>query len=171
MPTSARRFLRLAAFASALLAAPAGAAPLVLEKFFNGRFQATGTFDNARDGTQRRMNVAMRGRWDGATLTLREDFVYSDGERDRKTWVFTKVAEGRYVGRREDVIGTADVTQDGDDVRLSYVARVKTKDGSSYDVRFNDLLRLTGPRTVLNTADVTYYVVNVGKVALEIRRR
>jgi Protein of unknown function (DUF3833) len=102
---------------------------------------------------------------------LREDFVYSNGERDRKTWAFTKTGDGRYVGTREDVIGTADVYQDGDAVRLSYVARVKTAKGDSYDVRFNDVLKLTGPKQVLNTADVTYYVLTVGNVELNIRKR
>jgi Protein of unknown function (DUF3833) len=117
------------------------------------------------------MKVAMRGVWDGKALTLREDFVYSDGERNRKTWVFTKTGEGRYTGTREDVIGTADVYQDGDAVKLSYVARVKTAKGDSYDLRFNDTLTLTGPRQVLNTAALTYFVVTVGNVELNIRKR
>ena len=156
-----------------LAAAPsqAAAAKLVLEKFFNGSMTATGAFNNQRDGTKRGMKVAMRGVWDGKALTLREDFVYSDGERDRKTWVFTKTGEGRYTGTREDVIGTADVYQDGDAVRLSYVARVKTAKGGSYDLRFNDVLKLAGPKQVLNTADVTYFVVGVGTVELNIKKR
>jgi Protein of unknown function (DUF3833) len=151
--------------------AEAAAGKLVLEEFFNGSLTATGVFNNTRDGSKRMMKVAMRGKWDGKALTLREDFVYSDGERDRKTWVFTKTGEGRYVGTREDVIGTADVNQDGDAVRLSYVARVKTAKGDSYDVRFNDLLQLAGPRRVINTAQVTYFVVGVGNVELDIRKR
>ena len=84
---------------------------------------------------------------------------------------FTKIAEGRYTGQREDMIGTADVMQDGNAVRLSYIARVKTAKGDNYDLRFNDLLRLVGPKQVLNTADLTYYVVGVGNVELNIRKR
>ena len=97
--------LAVAAILSLLAAVPAFAATpapqkLVLEKFFRGPLVASGTFVNTRDGTTRGLKVRMIGTWDGKTLTLVEDFVYSDGERDRKTWRFTKVAEGRYTGTR-----------------------------------------------------------------------
>ena len=144
---------------------------LVLEEFFRGDLVAEGVFTNTRDGTTRGLKVKMRGDWDGKTLTLVEDFVYSDGEKDRKTWRFTKVAEGRYTGTREDVVGTADIRQRGNDVLLDYTARVTTKDGSVYNIRFADVLTLTGPRTVLNTADLTaYWFFEVGKVRLNIRK-
>lgn len=147
------------------------AGTLVLEDFFRGPLVAEGTFTNTRDGTSRGLKVKMHGSWDGKTLTLVEDFVFSDGERDRKTWRFTKTAEGVYSGTREDVLGTAEVRQQGDDVRLAYTAVVKTKDGSSYNIRFNDLLRLVDERTVLNTASLTaYWLFEVGKVELTIRR-
>lgn len=156
--------------AAAKMAAPAPGR-LVLEEFFRGTLTASGTFFNTRDGSQRGLKVRMKGTWDGRTLTLVEDFVYSDGERDRKTWRFTKVAEGRYVGTREDVLGTADIIQDGDAVRLRYTARVATKGGSSYDIRFDDLLVKTDARTVRNTADLSFlYFIPVGKVDLTIRK-
>lgn len=142
---------------------------LVLEDFFRGPLVAQGEFVNTRDGTRRGLKVRMAGRWDGRVLTLREDFVYSDGEKDQKTWRFTKVGEGRYVGTREDVIGTADIVQDGNDVKLSYTATVRTK-SSSYPIRFADRLAMTGPRSVLNTAQLSYFFFNVGTVRLEIRK-
>jgi hypothetical protein len=155
-------------FRAAAAAVPAG--KLVMEEFFRGRLVAEGSFVNTRDGTRRGLRVTMNGSWDGRTLTLVEDFVYSDGERDRKTWRFTKTGEGRYTGTREDVIGTATVQQDGDAVRLGYTARVKTGGGSTYDLRFRDVLVKTGPRTVYNTADVSFLFLPVGKVDLTIRK-
>lgn len=148
-----------------------GAGKLVLEEFFRGPLTASGSFFNTRDGSRRDLTVRMHGTWDGRTLTLVEDFAYSDGEKDRKTWRFTKVAEGRYTGTREDVVGTADIVQDGDAVRLRYTATVRTKEGSSYDIRFDDLLVKTDARTVRNTADLSYFwFIPVGKVDLTIRR-
>ena len=164
-------FAVLPLFASHADAAQRASNKLVLEDFFKGTMTATGVFNNTRDGSRRRMTVAMRGAWDGKALTLREDFVYDDGERNRKTWVFTKTGEGRYVGRREDVIGTADVYQDGDVVRLSYLARVKTAKGDSYDVRFRDTLAMAGPNAVLNTAALSFYVFDVGTVQMTINKR
>lgn len=162
----------LSSTGAAAAAAPPAPGKLVLEDFFRGTLTADGTFTNTRDGTTRGLKVKMKGTWDGSTLTLVEDFVYSDGERDRKTWRFTRTGEGRYVGTREDVIGTADVVQDGNDVRLSYTARVTTKDGSSYRIRFADVLRLKDKRTVINTADLkAFFIVPVGTVDLTIRKQ
>src|SRR6478609_11798514 len=111
-------------FVAGLGSGPVLAAPsrkLVLEEFFRGRHVAEGVFTNTRDNTTRGLKVQMRGTWDAPsqTLTLVEDFVYSDGEKDRKTWRFTRTAEGRYSGTREDVIGQADIRQGGNDVRLA----------------------------------------------------
>jgi len=103
----------------------AQARKLVLESFFHGPLLAQGYFANTRDGSQRHLTVRMNRRWYGRALVLVEDFAYADGERDPKTWTFTKIAEGHYVGQREDVIGRAEVYQDGEDVRLRYVARIK----------------------------------------------
>jgi hypothetical protein len=174
-----RRLLALLAIGLVawLGAAPAQAKPpapftgkLVLEEFFRGPLVAEGEFLNTRDGSRRGLKVRMHGSWDGKVLTLVEDFVYSDGEKDRKTWRFTKVGEGRYVGTREDVVGDAVVLQDGNDVTLAYTATVRTKDGGSYNIRFKDRLALIAPRTVLNTAALSWFVFDVGSVKLTIRR-
>lgn len=144
--------------------------PLVLEAFFQGPLVAEGEFVNARDGTRRQVKVKMRGDWDGRVLTLVEDFVFSDGEKDRKTWRFTKIAEGRYTGTREDVVGEALVRQDGNDVLLDYTATVRTQGGTGFPIRFADRLTLTDARTVLNTATLKYLFFTVGSVRLTIHK-
>lgn len=167
-------FLALAFVApSAMAAQPAStqaSRKLVLEEFFRGPLLAEGEFLNTRDGTRRGVKVKMNGSWDGTTLTLVEDFVYSDGEKDRKTWRFTKTGEGRYVGTREDVIGQAAIMQVGNDIRLDYKATVRTKDGGSYGITFADVLTQTGPRTVLNTAKLSWLFFDVGTVRLDIHK-
>ena len=174
-------FGRILALLALLLAVPAFATPvapasrpekLVLEDFFRGTLTAEGTFTSTIDGSVRGMKVVMKGTWSPktATLTLVEDFVFSDGEKDRKTWRFTRTGDGRYVGTREDVVGEAEVRQDGDAVRLVYKAVVRTKSGSSFTVSFDDLLVKTDRRTVLNTATVKWLFFTVGEVDLTIRR-
>ena len=161
---------RLAALSLLLsLSAPVAsqAAPLTLEHFFRGQLVAEGTFRSTIGAPDRKMRVKMRGSWDKATqtLTLVEDFVFDDGEKDRKTWRFTRVAPGEYKGRREDVLGEARVFQDGDAVRLRYKASVR-----GYDVVFDDLLVQEDARTVRNIADVRWWFLRVGEVELLIRR-
>ena len=166
-----KRFLIAAGFAvlsfnpASAQSAPAAYKKLVLEDYFQGRFAAEGVFSNKRDGSQRRVKVAMRGTWDGKVLTLSEDFRFSDGARDFKTWRFTKTAPGRYTGRREDVVGEARVYEEDGGIRLKYDAVL-----AGYTVAFSDVLTQTGPRTVLNTADVSLFVIPVGDVVLRIRK-
>jgi len=143
------------------------AKPLTLEQFFRGSLVAEGTFRSTIGAPDRKMRVKMRGSWNSATqtLTLVEDFVFDDGEKDRKTWRFTRIAPGEYRGTREDVLGEARVFQDGDSVRLRYKATVR-----GYDVAFDDLLVQENATTVRNTADVRWWFLRVGEVELLIRR-
>lgn len=172
-----RRVLALAPLGAALasctrpeLTPGLGARPLVLEDAFRGRLVGEGRFVSRIGLAPRGVTVDMAGSWDGRVLTLVEDFVYSDGERDRLTWRFTRIAPGRYAGTREDVIGEADVRQDGDAVRLSYEANVKSGSGRQR-VRFEDVLYLRADGTIMNVAVVSVLGVPVGDVELVIRKK
>lgn len=170
-----RLLLILALLLPVAALAPARAAEkaLVLEDFFRGTLDAKGSFTSRIDGSKRGLDVVMKGTWDRKTQTLKlvEDFVFSDGEKDRKTWYFRKTGPGTYTGTREDVLGEARIWQDGRDIRLAYSARLKTKGGSSFDVRFDDVLTPIDARTVRNTATVHWWFLTVGDVELTIVRR
>ena len=171
-----RRLFLLAALLlplSALNPVQAADKVLVLEDFFRGTLTAKGSFTSRIDGSKRGLDVVMKGTWDRKTqtLTLVEDFVFSDGEKDRKTWRFRKTGPGTYVGTREDVIGEARVWQEGPVVRLSYKTAQKTKGGSTFNVHFDDILRQTDAKTVINTATVHWWFLTVGDVELTIKRR
>ena len=144
---------------------------LVLEKFFVGNLSAKGEFTNIWTGNKRGLTVEMKGRWNGTALELVEDFVYSDGEKDKKTWIFTKLGDGVYSGLREDVTIPADVRQVGDAIAFSYTARIKTSDGGGMDLSFYDKLEMIDAKTVRNTADVYWLgFIKVGEVELIISR-
>ncbi len=146
--------------------APATArSTLVLEEFFPGRTTGEGVFVNAWSGARRPFEVTIDGTWDGRTLTLVEDFVFADGERDRKTWTFVRTAPGVYSGTREDVVGTARAWTDGKVVRLEYTVKL-----GGWNVDFSDVLALESPETVLNTATVGKWMLRVGRVELRLRR-
>ena len=91
---------------------PVAAGDFSLEGYFAGKTSAVGSF-SAIDGAKRKFTVDLRGKWNGKTLTLVEDFAYDNGERDRKTWRFEKIAKDKYRGTREDVIGETLVTISG----------------------------------------------------------
>lgn len=155
------RPLALLLFA-AFTSAPAYAADLRLEDFFKGKTYAYGSF-GAINGTSRSFRVDLTGHVRGKVLTLREDFRYDDGERDTKTWVFTRTGPNTYSGTREDVLGETTVRLSGNTARFTY--RVDLNPGGKPNiVRFHDKLVLKDDGTLRNTALVTKFLLPVARV-------
>jgi len=167
------RGLLAAALIAALSACASQKAPdfagrepaFVLEEYFQGRTVAYGVFDGRRGHLKRKFKVDILGTWDGETLTLEEDFVYDDGETDRRVWTFTKTGPNSYVGRAGDVIGEARIAAYGDAVNLKYVVDLKVGDGS-VRVRFDDWLYRLQDDVVINRAFVRKFGFRVGEVSL-----
>jgi hypothetical protein len=173
-----RRFclaLALAGSVSACATAPQfsamqGPKGVVLERDFVGRSYAKGTFTNKVTGSQRGLTVVLDGRMRGGTLNLREDFTYSDGERDVKTWTFRKTGPGVYAGTREDVVGEAVIRQEGGGVRLSYDVDLTTGSGK-VRVHFEDVIERRGDGMIVNRAIVSKFGAPIGDVDLVFSRQ
>ncbi len=155
------RPLALLLFA-ALASFPAHAADLRLEDFFKGKTYAYGTF-GAITGLSRSFRVDLTGHVRGKVLTLREDFRYDDGERDTKTWVFTRTGPKTYTGTRDDVIGQTTVHISGNTARFTYLVDL-APGGDPNIVRFYDKLVLQDDGTLRNTALVTKFLLPIARV-------
>ena len=142
--------------------------PLVLENSMVGHSVAEGMFINALTGGETKFKADINGTWTNNVLTLVEDFTYTDGTTERKTWHLTKTGEGKYSGTREDVIGEAAVFQDGAAVRLDYEVTLTTGLGG-IDVRFRDLMYLNEDGSISNTASVSKLGLRIGRVALTMQ--
>lgn len=149
--------------------AEAAATPFLLERDLVGESVARGEFRSIT-GVHRPFTARLNGSWDGATLTLVEDFVFDDGERDRKTWRIERVAAGRYAGTREDVVGQAEGFQDGDVFRLEYDVILPSENGRGRKVRFRDVIALRADGDIINNASVGWLGLRVGSVSLVIDR-
>ena len=160
-----------ALFAGSVLftAAPAQAEDALI-RFFTGKTVADGKFA-AINGVKMDFKVKLTGHWDGRRLMLVEDFTYSDGVKNRKTWRMTKTGEGRYTGTREDVVGTATVKVSGQTARFSYLVDIDEGPGQNI-VRFYDTLKFAADnRTMKNTALVTKYGLPVARVRVDFQRK
>jgi hypothetical protein len=126
-------------------------------------------FLNQRDGTRRGIKLDILGTYDGRVLTLVEDTAFSDGETQHKVWTFTSAGANRWIGKRSDVIGDAEVTQDGNKVRMVYRAHVP-KDGKTWDLKFDERYDIQSPDVIVSKTDVSYLFFTVGVANLTIRR-
>jgi hypothetical protein len=142
---------------------------LRLEEFFAGQSRAWGTFEDRFGNLRREFTVDITGTWDGKTLVLEEDFVFADGETDRRVWTITKVDEHTYEGRADDVHGVARGKSYGNALTWTYDVDLKTKDGS-LRVTFEDWMWRLDRDVLLNKAEVRKWGFKVGEATIFFHR-
>lgn len=137
----------------------------VLEDYFKGRTYAYGVFEGRDTKLARSFTVVADGDQVGDTFTLHERFLWNDGEKQTRTWVFKKVGDGHYEGRAGDVDGVADVTTFGNAMRIAYGLRLPFG-GSTITVHVDDWSHLFADGAVINRADVSKFGLHVGRITL-----
>lgn len=152
------------------IAPPARAESKDFATFFTGHLVATGNFKNFRDGSTRGIRTDIRGGPVGKGFRLTTNTTFSDGQKERKVWSFQKVATDRYVGRRADLIGTATVVVRGHTVRLNYTARVRGKDGKSYNVAFMETFRFANSGAGTSMVKASVFSIPVGEAQFVVRK-
>ena len=143
---------------------------LVPEEFFQGRLTAHGVIKNRGGKVIRYFNADIKAYWENGVGTLEEDFIFDDGEPQRRVWTLTPQGEGRYTGTAGDVIGDGQVTIAGNSMFLDYVLRIPYNDGT-LDLRIDDRMYLVNPITLVNESTMTKFGVRVGEILLVIEKR
>jgi hypothetical protein len=173
VPTFIRRSRYAVLLAASVIASPAFAQEKSrdLATFFSGHLTATGQFQNYLESSTRGVRVDIYGSPDGDAFKLVEDTAYSDGEKHHWVWKFSKVGEGRYVGRRANLIGQAKVEAHGNKIEIAYRARVPTKDGKTHDLNFKETFVFTQAWTADYRLRVSLLSIPVGEAHLTVRKR
>lgn len=182
MPTPTRRQLLLlggGAAAGALLSGCSSGPSLAdhrgqtpvfdLRRFFDGRVLAHGIVSERGGKIARRLYATLDCSWQGDRGTLDENFLFDDGERQRRVWRLQRLGENRYSGRADDVVGEALGESVGPAFNWHYTLQVPVR-GSVYDIDFDDWMYLIDESTVLNRASMSKFGVQVGEVLISLRR-
>ena len=143
---------------------------LDLARYFDGTVDAWGVFQDRSGKVVKRFKVTIDAQWRGDVGTLDEHFEYSDGSTQRRVWTVTKLADGRYTGRADDVVGEAIGEAQGNALRWRYTMALPV-DGSIYHVAFDDWMFLMDDKTMLNRSFMTKFGVELGQVTLSFRKR
>ena len=168
----------LAALSSVLLAGCAAPTPgdyaretpaLDLARYFNGPLTAHGVVTDRSGRVIRRFVVKMNGRWSGNEGVLDEDFSYSDGKTEKRVWRLTKLGDGRYSGRADDVVGEAQGQAAGNALQWRYSLRVPVY-GHVFEVQFDDWMYLVDDRVMLNKAVMSKFGIPLGEVTLAFHK-
>lgn len=142
---------------------------LLIEEYLAGDIRAWGIFEDRFGNLRREFVVDITGTWDGETLILDEDFLYSDGETQRRTWTIRKLDEHRYSGTAADVIGEAEGVSYGNALNWRYTLALKIGD-SVWNVRFDDWMFLQADDVLVNRAKVTKFGFELGEVTIFFRK-
>jgi hypothetical protein len=169
----------LAAGAAALATGCAGVDPtaysserpvLDLKTYFDGDIDAWGVFQDRSGKVVRRFTVKMKCSWVGDIGTLDEDFLYSDGKKEKRVWTIRRLPQGRYVGTAADVVGEAQGVASGNALNWRYTLALNV-DGTVWNVDFDDWMYLVDERVMLNRATMSKFGVRLGEVLISFTKR
>ena len=177
-----RRTLLLSGMATTALAGLSGcASPTVddyasqkpvldLRTYFNGMVDAWGIFTDRNGKVVKRFTVEMKCQWHNDQGILDEDFVYSDGTKEKRIWKLTDKGHGAYVGTAGDVVGVAEGQTKGNAFNWRYTLALPV-DGTVLNVQMDDWMYLMNERVMLNKARMSKWGVHLGDVTLSFTRR
>ena len=142
---------------------------LTPETFFQGQLTAHGVIKDRGGKVIRYFNADIKAYWQDGIGTLEEDFLFDDGELDRRVWTLTPTGEGQYVGTAGDVVGEGKITVAGNSMFLDYVLQIPWDDGT-LDLRIDDRMYLVNPTTLINESIMTKFGIRVGEILLVISK-
>ncbi len=143
---------------------------LVPETFFDGDLTAHGVVKDRSGKVIRRFNADIKAYWRNGIGTLEEDFLFDDGQRDRRVWTLEPTGAGRYRGTAGDVVGEGLLQVAGNSMFLDYVLNIPYDDGT-LDLHIDDRMYLVNPDVLINESRMTKLGFQVGEILLVIQRR
>jgi hypothetical protein len=143
---------------------------LDLQQYFNGTLDAYGVFTDRSGTVVKRFTVVMECSWKGDEGVLDESFTYSDGTTQKRIWRLKKLADGRYTGQADDVVGTAQGQTAGNAFHWNYTMSLPV-DKSVYEVQFDDWMYLMNDKVMLNKATMRKFGFYLGEVTLSFTKR
>ena len=146
------------------------AAHLDLFSFFQGQTKGWGIVQDRKGNLTRQFTVDIRGTVNSdGSLTLVEDFDWSDGEKSNRTWILKKLDAHSYTGTAEDVVNSSSGTLYGNVLNWQYKLNLKLDD-TTWKIKFDDWMFLLGENLLLNKATMSKFGLKVGEVTIVFQK-
>jgi len=142
---------------------------LDFEAYFAGRSRAWGLVRDRFGTVRRRFTVALLGAQEGDVFTLAEDFVFLDGETQRRVWRVRRLGADRLEGEADDVVGTATGTTRDGAVNWRYTLALPIG-GRRWHVRFDDWMYAMPDGRLLNRARMHRFGVTLGEILIAFEK-
>lgn len=143
---------------------------LDLYSFFQGQTRGWGIVQDRKGQLTRQFTVAITGTVNSdGSLTLAENFDWSDGEQSQRTWILARLNAHSYTGRAEDVIDSASGTLYGNVLNWQYVLNLKVDD-TLWKITFDDWMFLVDDDLLLNKATMSKFGFKVGEITIVFQK-
>ena len=139
------------------------------EQFFDGALTAHGVVKDFSGTAIRHFRADITGCWHGGVGTLDEDFVFDDGEEQKRIWTLTPSGTQTYIGTAGDVVGEGQARWEGNAMFLDYTLRIALEDGP-IDVKIDDRMYRVSENVVMNESKMRKFGFGVGEILLTIIR-
>lgn len=140
-----------------------------MRTFFKGELVAYGMVQNRQGDLIRRFKATIDASWQGNLLTLDEEFLFDDGEKQTRIWKVEDLGNGQYSGTANDVKGVASGVAKGAVFQWQYVLPIEV-DGTTYDIHLDDWLYQISETHLLNKTQMTKWGIDVGEITLVIHK-
>ena len=142
---------------------------MTIESYFDGPVKAWGLLQDRKGKVTRQFKADMFGSFDGSILTLKEDFYWTDGEKQNRTWKIKKIDANTYEGTASDVVGIAKGFQYGSAFKFEYDLMVPFK-GKNIKVSFDDWIFKQDDEVAINRATLTKFGFKVGELTVFFKK-
>jgi hypothetical protein len=148
---------------------------LKLEHYFNGKLIGHGLVMNRSGEVTRRFVVNITGvsgknAAGEETLTLNEQFDWSDGVHDSRVWTLRRAAADAWLGTASDVVGTATGKVSGNALNWQYVLALPLN-GSTYHLDFDDWMFLMDEKVMLNKTVFSKFGIRLGETLISFQKQ
>jgi hypothetical protein len=143
----------------------------VPEKYFDGELTAYGIVKDRSGKIIRSFRGDLVGSWDkNGVGTLDESFVYNDGEKQKRIWTLTPNGKNSYIGTAGDIVGEAQMKNNGNTVMIDYTMRIPYG-SSTLDIDVKDWLHLQKDGVIINHSKMKKFGFVVGELVITIIKK
>ncbi len=142
---------------------------LDIRQYLNGPLEAQGILQDRSGKVIKTFTVKMVGSWVGQEGKLEEDFVFSDGKKDRRIWNIKMTDDNNFTAKAHDTVGIAKGEQYGNAMKMDYVLTIDV-DGKKYDIRLIDWIYLVDEKTAINVSKMTKFGFRVGTLTISFKK-
>jgi hypothetical protein len=129
-----------------------GANKMDMKQFFDGNIEAFAIKQDANGKIIATFTAKINGKWEDNKGVIQQNFLYSDGAKDSRTWLVTLDTDGTFEAVGHNVSVPAKGKQIGNAAQSNYSLNLSSKTGKE-EVNFEDKMYLVDENSMIMISD------------------